>query len=216
MAKIIVLHSETGPRSFIEGRAKRHHQVLCAKKLSEALKGIVKFQPDLILAQISAKKMIALDLLRHIKRNGTRVPVVVIGEASAALFQPAAMKLGASSFVEFPMEQETLDRAISKALQKDKGEKPPVSAEELNSNISDLETTLNRKMQCFAGKNQVYIQSVILGGGRVSKPRIALKCPLRKKFGQTPDVYYEYIRDVCCGDPSACPAYQEFHRRHTA
>lgn len=73
--------------------------------------------------------------------------------------------------------------------------------------------TLNRRMVCVAGRNQVFIQSMILGGGRTSRPRIALKRPLRKQFGYSPDVYHEFIRDVCCADPSSCPAWQAFQQR---
>jgi hypothetical protein len=66
---------------------------------------------------------------------------------------------------------------------------------------------------CFAGRNQVYIQSLITDVGTTTKPRITLKCPIRKDFGYPPNVYYQFIRDVCCGNPSACPAYQEFTAR---
>lgn len=113
---------------------------------------------------------------------------------------------------EHPVEESIMHRSISSSLQRcrDAQEAPPISPEELDSNLSELERNLNRDMVCFAGKNQVYIQSIILGGGRTSKPRIALKCRLRKQLCSPPDVYYEYIRDVCCGDPSACPAHHQF------
>ncbi len=29
-------------------------------------------------------------------------------------------------------------------------------------------------------------------------------------------IYYEYIRDVCCNDPSACPAVQQFAAKNSA
>lgn len=219
MSRILVIHGESGPRSFLEERARRHHDVHSVAGLGQAIRSIPKFRPELMIAHLSAKKPEALELLRHLRRNGARTPVLLVGEPSAAVLQPVAGKLGAAGFIEFPMEQETLDKAISKALQWEKDARdaiPDICAEELNSNISQVETSLNRKIQCFAGKNQVYIQSLILGGGRTSKPRIALKCALRKKFGLKRDVYYEYIRDVCCNDPSACPAFQEFKSRHTA
>jgi len=219
MSRILVIHGESAPREFIEERAKRHHDAVSVRSIGEALGAIANVQPDLMIANLSLKKPEALELLRHIRRNGTPIPVLLVGEPAAAVLQPVAAKLGASGFIEFPMEQEALDRAITKVLQKhkeDQGKIPDISAEELRANISVLETDLNRRMECFAGRNQVYIQSLILGQGRTSKPRIALKCALRKKFGYKPDVYYEFIRDVCCNDPSACPAHQEFQSRHSA
>lgn len=86
---------------------------------------------------------------------------------------------------------------------------PPITAEEMSTNISQLQTRLNREMKCFAGRNKVYLQSLI-GGSRPSRPRVALKCPLRGDIGLRKDVYYEFIRDICCGDPGRCEAARHF------
>ena len=219
MARILVVYGERGARRFLVARAEAHHEVKGVENLARAIKTIAAFRPNLLIAELDGKKTGAFDLLRYLKRNGVNVPVVLCGAAGAGMLQPMAMKYGAAAFLEFPMEQEALDRAISKALQGDKDAHtsvPPISSEELASNLSELEQQLNRRMVCFAGKNQVYLQSLILGDGRTSKPRIALKCSLRKRYGHPPDVYYGYIRDVCCSDPSVCPAYQEFITRKPA
>ena len=84
---------------------------------------------------------------------------------------------------------------------------------ELTSNLSDLERKLNRDMQCTAGRNQVYIRA-LLTGHSTTRPRIALKCPLRRDIGLPPDVFYEEIRDVCCCDPNQCEAWRSFQQRH--
>lgn len=92
---------------------------------------------------------------------------------------------------------------------------PPLTDEETNANLSELERSLNQKMVCHAGKNQVFIRSLIVGRSS-TKPRIALKCHLRRDIGMPAEVFYEHIRDVCCGDPTQCPAYQAFKKRHVA
>jgi hypothetical protein len=89
---------------------------------------------------------------------------------------------------------------------------PPISAEEARANLSDLERKLNEQMICHAGKNQVFIRSLLTGSG-TTQPRITLKCPLRRDIGETPDVFYEHIRDVCCCDPEKCKAYRAFKDR---
>ncbi len=215
MSRVLIIHPDRGPRSFVETRAGRHHDVCAVKSVADGLRAIAKFKPNLIIAQLCARKPDALELLRQIRRNGNHLPTLLVGEPSAAVLGPVASKLGAAGFVEYPMEQEALDAAIALALQAQADEThatPEITAEESSQNLSQLETELNRKMVCFAGRNQVYIRSVILGGGRTSQPRIALKCSLRKKYGQEPDVYYDYIRDVCCSDPSQCSAYREFQK----
>ena len=87
---------------------------------------------------------------------------------------------------------------------------PPVTEFERNCNVTVLQHELHGQMKCFAGKNKVYLRSVLQEDGRRTRPRIALKCALRAEFGMKRHVYYEYIRDVCCGNPSRCPAYRKF------
>jgi hypothetical protein len=90
---------------------------------------------------------------------------------------------------------------------------PPLTREELVSNLSDLERRLNRTMKCTAGKNQVYIRS-LLTGGATTRPRVALKCPLRRDIKLSAEVFYEHIRDVCCSEPEQCEAWRAFKDRY--
>ena len=90
---------------------------------------------------------------------------------------------------------------------------PPLTPEEQTGNLSRLEIMLNFQMKCPAGRNQVYIRSLLTGNG-TTRPRVALKCPLRRAIGQPPDVFYEYIRDTCCGDYERCEAWRAFKERH--
>lgn len=89
---------------------------------------------------------------------------------------------------------------------------PPLTAEEQGVNLSGLERQLNQTMKCPAGKNQVYLRSILTGRG-ATPPRVALKCTYRKDIGLSREVFYEHIRDVCCGDPEKCEAYRAFKRR---
>lgn len=91
-------------------------------------------------------------------------------------------------------------------------EPPPITPEENGANLSLLEARMNRGMRCFAGRNKVYLQSLV-GPAGASEPRIALKCPLRRACGLPCDVYYEFIRDTCWGDPSRCEVLQKFLAR---
>lgn len=90
---------------------------------------------------------------------------------------------------------------------------PPLTAMELTANLSVIERQLNRVMKCTAGKNQVYIRS-LLTGSATTRPRIALKCPLRRDIGLSAEVFFEHIRDVCCENPEECEAWKAFQKRH--
>jgi hypothetical protein len=89
---------------------------------------------------------------------------------------------------------------------------PPITDEEAAANLSELEQKLNAEMKCPAGKNQVFLRSLLTGNG-TTRPRIALKCHLRKEIGLPQEVFYEHIRDVCCTDPEQCEAYRALKER---
>lgn len=92
---------------------------------------------------------------------------------------------------------------------------PPMHPDELTTSLSILEKNLNAKMPCPAGKNQVYIRSLLVIGS-TTRPRIALKCPLRRDIGLNPDIFYEHIRDICCSNHESCPAWQQLKSRYPA
>lgn len=89
---------------------------------------------------------------------------------------------------------------------------PPLTDEELRVNLSVLQHQLNGEMKCPAGRGQVYIRS-LLTGRTTTRPRIALKCSLKKSIGQPHEVFYEEIKNVCCGNPDQCEAYKKFKDR---
>ena len=93
-------------------------------------------------------------------------------------------------------------------------EPPALQPEELNGNLTRLQNDLNREMKCPAGRNQVYIRSLVTMQG-TTRPRMALKCGYRRDIGETPDVFLEEMRRLCCGDPGQCAAYRAFQNRHT-
>jgi FixJ family two-component response regulator len=217
MARILIMHPERSARKTLEAHASQHHHVQSVSSLRGALKCVVKARPQVAVVGLNGQRSDAFEFLRHMQRTGTRLPTIVVASGRSGAFQAMAMKMGAVAFLEYPVEQQALNQTITKTVTAEwtaKGEQPPITDEESAANLTELEEELNRHMRCFAGKNQVYLQSFILGGGRKSKPRIALKCPLRQEYGDPPNVYYEYVRDVCCGDPTVCSAYQTFKAKH--
>jgi hypothetical protein len=89
---------------------------------------------------------------------------------------------------------------------------PPLQPEEMTGNLTVLQNNLNREMKCPAGRNQVYIRSLLTGGG-TTRPRIALKCSYRKDLKMAPEVFLADIREMCCGNPERCEAYRVFKER---
>jgi len=106
-------------------------------------------------------------------------------------------------------------RGLLKSMKVHEAFGPPLAPEELTGNLTQLEQKLNAEMRCPAGRNQVYIRS-LLTGTSTTRPRIALKCPLRRAIGLAPDVFYYHICDVCCTDPEDCQAWRAHKERFVA
>lgn len=213
MKRLLVIHYNRSIRQRLEQLAKLRHEVVGAKHVSAGIKQIGRNKPDIIVVGHDSDKQEGARLLRYMRDNRVKIPVVAVISPGAGTAQPLLMKLGARGFAEYPMDQARFDQTVAGAIEAHEqatAPPPPVTPIELNSNLTQLEHKLNRAMKCVAGKNQVYIQSVLGGGGR-SRPRIALKCPLRGEYGLKKDVYFEWIRDVCCTEPGRCEAVQLFN-----
>ncbi len=190
-----------------------NHQVSIVRDYVAAVNALRARRPDIIVAGLEHRDGDAILLLRHMKDNGVRVPLIVLAGRGMGLFQHVAMRLGAKAFLEYPVDEPRLTAAVTAALARPAVAEegiPLITDEEAQANLSELEKRLNADMKCFAGRNLVYLQSYIGSGAR---PRICLKCPLRREFGLSVNVYYEFIRDVCCSDPKQCEAVQLFDAR---
>ena len=212
MPRVLVVHRDPGAAQVFDALLHGRHEVVTARDYTDGVRTIREHRPSLILAGLEGRNGDALLLLRYLRDNGIRIPLIVIAGRGAGVYQHAAMRLGAKAFLEYPVDEQRLGEAVAAALAAPPPGQtaiPPITPEEASANLTELEKRLNRQMKCFAGRNLVYLQSHIGLGTRV-RPRICLKCPLRKEYGLEPNVYYEFIRDVCCGEPARCEAVQIF------
>jgi len=213
VARVLVIHHNQEILHQLAKLIKNHHEFMAIDNLLSGVKHLPKVVPDVIVVGQDKKKKEGVRLLRYLRTNAIHVPVIVILSAGGGVWQPMLMKLGAKRLLEHPVGEDELNEAISAAIKvraEELAGPRPITNEERRSNLSLLETALNQKMKCFAGKNQVFIQSQILGGS-TTKPRIMLRCPLRAEYGLSRDMYYEFIRDICCTEPGQCEAIQRFN-----
>jgi DNA-binding response OmpR family regulator len=218
MPKVLVIHPDKSACEFLASTAGQHYETEIATDLLSGVRAMPTFKPDVILVHHDSRKQDGRRLLEFLQKNVIKTPVVILGAPGTRSGLGGLVKLGSKGFLEYPIEEKPLLKAISAAIQAhaaDSSAPPAICPEELNTNLSMLENRLNREMKCFAGKNQVFIKSRILGSA-TTKPRIALRCALRAEYGFTREVYFEYIREFCCGDPTLCEAYQRFQTEREA
>lgn len=211
MARVLLIHHDKTAREMIKLVAV-DHQIDIGKDVNAAMRALPVSPPDVILVSQDHQQEHAARLLRWMREHTYDTPVVAVLGRTGAAHKPAVMKLGAAGTLEYPLDRARVNAAIEAALASARqaaSGPPPVTEEELSSNLSVLESKLNRQMRCVAGQNQVFIQSTLMGLSS-TRPRICLRCPLRAEYGMPREVYFEYIRDVCCSDPSRCEAARRF------
>lgn len=211
MARVLLMHHDPAAREMLRLMA-CGHSVDVVSDVASAKRKMVQNPPEVILISQDNRQEHATALLTWMRANRLDTPVIAVLGRTGAAHKPALRKLGAVGTLEHPMDRSSVDRQIAAALAVAKeaaAGPPPITPEELNTNLSVLENALNRRMHCTAGRNQVFIQSVVMGT-TTTKPRICLRCPLRAEYGMPREVYYEFIRDVCCAEPLKCEAARRF------
>jgi DNA-binding NarL/FixJ family response regulator len=216
MRSLVVIDRQRRTRRELCSLLATRYTVFGVRNIRGVSKLLRKRRPDLLLVNTAAQDGIAIAVLRWIQLFGIQIPTIVLAGRGAAREALLAQRLEASAVLNWPTPFARLLEAIESlgaAKPSPVASTPMITADEAQTNLTLLEQRLNREMKCFAGKNKVYIQSVIVGNGLTTKPRVSLKCPLRAEFGLTPNVYYEYIREHCCGCPEECPAVRIFRER---
>ncbi len=75
----------------------------------KALTAIEKVKPDLVIADISLKDSSGLELMRNIKAQYSRLPVLVVSAHDESVYAEIAFRAGALGYL---MKQEALDKII--------------------------------------------------------------------------------------------------------
>ncbi len=77
---------------------------------SNALSAIARLKPDLVIADISLKDSSGLELMRNIKAQYSRLPVLVVSAHDESVYAEIAFRAGALGYL---MKQEALDKIIT-------------------------------------------------------------------------------------------------------
>ncbi len=153
-----------------------------------------------------------VEVVMYLRRIGAQLPVILLAGKASPAYLPLWQELGVR-----PVQGELRGTQFSEVLraaltnfQPTTFEPPPLTNEEQGANIGRLADDLNRRIRCGAGKSQVFLHSFVEGIGQKTTPRITLRCPLRTELSLENYVYYEHIRDVCCGAAESCAALRAY------
>jgi DNA-binding NarL/FixJ family response regulator len=86
--------------------------VVCGEEedAANAMSAIDKLKPDLVIADISLKDSSGLELMRNIKAQFSKLPVLVVSAHDESIYAEVAFRAGALGYL---MKQEALDKIIA-------------------------------------------------------------------------------------------------------
>lgn len=113
---LLIVDDERGIRESLKWVFKGTHDIVLAKDGREALQAIESSPPDLILLDILLPDINGLEILRRIKEQDNRLPVIMITATKTVKNAVEAMKLGADDYVVKPFDLEELRIIVHRAL----------------------------------------------------------------------------------------------------
>ncbi|HYL60284.1 MAG TPA: UDP-3-O-acyl-N-acetylglucosamine deacetylase, partial [Candidatus Acidoferrales bacterium] len=122
---------------------------------------IVRESPALVLLDVWMPEMDGIELLRRIKAEQPRVPVIMISGHANIQSAVAATKLGAADFIQKPFSVSGLLASIARALEGDSTDPASASARR----ISAAASTAGRKtVRAGAIPQRTVARSIVTGG----------------------------------------------------
>ena len=115
--QVLLVDDEAGIRASIQMVLEPTYDLKCAGDGEEALEIVRRHCPDLVLLDIMLPGMDGLAVLKAIRAEDTRVPVIMLTATKTVRTAVDAMKLGAADYLTKPFDVEELRVVVAKALQ---------------------------------------------------------------------------------------------------
>lgn len=118
MATILCVDDEPSVGVVLEHiLTKLGHHPLLASSVDDAMNIVARTPVDLVIADYVMPKLNGLDLLRMLEKDGRNIPVIMMTGYASIENALTSIRSGALAHVTKPIRAETLEIAVSQALQ---------------------------------------------------------------------------------------------------
>ena len=121
MTILLIDDDETVLRTVGRFLDARGHTVNATPSASEALLRMEAHSPDLVISDIQMPEMDGVALLRAIRAQGRKVPVVLMTGHATVDTAVAALRLGAADYLKKPIKIEELQACIERVYERNEG-----------------------------------------------------------------------------------------------
>lgn len=141
-----------------------------AEDVPAALEAIVREKPDIVIADLSLRNSNGLELIKDLKAQGLRVPVLVLSMHDEALYAERVLRAGASGYISKQENSQEILRAIRKVLDGKVFLSPDVAAGVLRRIVGSSGSNPENPVESLADRELEVFQ--LIGSGHTTR-RIA-------------------------------------------
>jgi DNA-binding response OmpR family regulator len=167
-------------------------EVRCARDGPSGVEAVDRFRPDVIVLDIMLPSMDGVTVLKKLRSDGSRMPVIMLTARDAPMDKVHSLDLGADDYLTKPFHVEELLARIRAVLRRAEGDEV--------LRVADL--TLDRAtMQVRRGEREIrltareyrLLEFMVLNSSRVLSREVLLSRVWQDESGVTPNVVEVYV-----------------------
>ena len=121
--RVLLVEDDRSITGFVEPELERlGFRVRCAYDGVSGLEEASRFRPELVVLDIMLPKLDGVGVLKELRREGSKVPVVMLTARDTTLDKVHSLDLGADDYVTKPFEMDELLARIRALLRRAEGE----------------------------------------------------------------------------------------------
>jgi len=195
--RILLVEDDRSIADFVEPELGRlGFRVRCAYDGPSGLEEARRFKPELVLLDIMLPKLDGVGVLKGLRQEGSRMPVIMLTARDATLDKVHSLDLGADDYVTKPFDMDELLARIRAQLRRADGEEVLVVAD-LEVNTATREVRRGEREIGLTAREYDLLQFMARNPRRVLSRDLLLSQVWDQNFGvttNTVEVYVAYIR----------------------
>jgi DNA-binding response OmpR family regulator len=204
--RILLVEDDRSIASFVEPELEHlGFNVRCAYDGSSGLEHVQKFRPELIVLDIMLPKLDGVGVLKRLRQEGNRVPVVMLTARDATLDKVHSLDHGADDYVTKPFDIEELLARIRALLRRVEGEEV-LRISDLEVNTATREVRRGERGIELTAREYDLLEFMARNPRRVLSRELLLSRVWDQEYGVTTnlvDVYIGYLRKKVDGPEEA-------------
>jgi DNA-binding response OmpR family regulator len=195
--RVLLVEDDRSIVDFVEPELERlGFRVRCAYDGPSGLEETHKFEPELLILDIMLPKLDGVGILKAVRSQGVRIPVVMLTARDATMDKVHSLDLGADDYVTKPFEMDELLARIRALLRRTEGEER-LRVADLEVNTATREVRRGKREINLTPREYDLLEFMIRNPRRVLSREFLLSRVWDQEFSVTTnavEVYIAYLR----------------------